>query len=313
MNPRRLLTGASLWTALVTGIAAGLALAVWSSPTPAFSFERALIISWRGGGDSVPAGAVSVGWSGPMFYATAEEGAIPEGEPGRHPTGQWAPGDSFTRVLMIKNVDAEADVRVDWLQMDLRGDALLAPVLALEVKNQEGTLVYAGHLSDFADGSPLPLAQPVLLRRGGQQQLAFTVSLDRAVGNDYQGRSLQADLMVVASEVIPPITIDVHPNSWPNPINPKSSGDIPVAVNGSATLNVASLDWTTARFGPNQAAPLRWSHEDWNKDGHMDLLLKFDNQASGFTCGMTEATLTITTFSGETYEDWDPIVTPACP
>jgi len=54
------------------------------------------IDSYRDGFDTIP---------GPMFYTTAEEGATPTDPsyPGLKPTGQWAPGDTHIRSLVVYN------------------------------------------------------------------------------------------------------------------------------------------------------------------------------------------------------------------
>ncbi|HYF91401.1 MAG TPA: hypothetical protein VD969_04065 [Symbiobacteriaceae bacterium] len=312
MRLKRLLVSSGLWVATTAGVVGGFAFAAWSVPTPAFSFYEASVISWRGNGDSVPPNAASVGWAGPMFYTTPSEGAAQSGPEGLYPTGRWAPGDAVTRVLTVRNIDCDDTFQLDQLQIQVSGDVMLAPKLTLTVRNEEDQVLYDGFLSDFDGNAVLPLSQPVPLPRGRRADLTFSVSFDRSVGNSYQGRSLQADIHILASQVIHPLTIDVHPNSWPNPINPGARGNIPVAVNGSATLNVRDLDWETARFGPGRARPLRKSYEDWNGDGYQDLMLKFDNRASRFTCGMTQAMLTISGEDGEHYEGSDAIVTPPC-
>jgi len=312
MRLKRLITKASLLGAVAVGSICGLALAAASEPIPAFSFYHASIISWRGNGETLPNNVATAGWAGPMFYTTAAEGATPSGSPGRYPTGRWAPGDSVTRVLTVKNIDCDDTLQVDQLQIRLTGDSILAPKMALVVGNAENQILYSGTLENFAGQTTLPLAAPVVLPRGSQKNLTFTVSLDRAASNTYQNRLLKADIIVVARQVIHPLVIDVHPSSWPNPINPGARGNIPVAVNGSAGFDVRSLDWRTARFGPGRAEPLRKSYEDWNGDGYEDLMLKFDNRESGFACGMTEAVLTISSNGGELYEGSDPIVTPPC-
>lgn len=312
MRLRRLLTNMSLLGALAMGTAGGFALAIASEPLPAFSYDRTAIISWRGNGDTVPTNAAAVGWAGPMFYTTPAEGAEPSGPQGRFPTGKWAPGDSISRVLTVKNIDADDTFQLERLQIHISGDTILAPRLTLSVQTHEGQYLYTGTLADFANEETLPLSHPVPLARGAQTDLTFTVSLDREADNTYQARTVKADIILTASQVIIPIIIDVHPSSWPNPINPGSRGTIPVAINGSATLNVRTLTWETARFGPGQAEPLRHSYEDWNHDGYTDLMLKFDNRDSGFRCGMTEARLTIRDQSGTLYEGSDPIVTPPC-
>lgn len=110
------------------------------------------------------------------------------------------------------------------------------------------------------------------------------------------------------------MAIDIHPNSWPNPINPGAEGQTPVAINGSAHFDVTMLDDSTARFGPSQAPPAKPAgFEDWNKDGYLDIVLHFDTQKTGITCGMTEASLTIAALDGTAYQGTDAIVTPACP
>lgn len=108
------------------------------------------------------------------------------------------------------------------------------------------------------------------------------------------------------------IAIDIHPNSWPNPIRPGSSGTTPVAVNGSAEIDVSTLDWSTARFGPEGAPALRAEPEDWNGDGFPDLVLHFGTAATGITCGMTEAGLSIADLDGIVYEGTDWIKIPGC-
>ncbi|MDF2626423.1 MAG: uncharacterized protein K0R39_254 [Symbiobacteriaceae bacterium] len=301
-----------LSAAILMGTIGGLGLTALSAPVPAFSYDRTSIISWRGNDDHVPNNAATVGWSGPMFYITAAEGAQSSGPEGRYPSGKWAPGDAISRVLTVKNVDSDDTFQVEQLRIRLAGDAVLAPRLALSVQNQQGEILYAGTLADFAGDATLPLARPVSLPRGARADLTFTVAFDRDADNSYQARTLTADITLVAGQTIIPMIIDVHPSSWPNPINPGAKGNIPVAVNGSAALDVHMLNWRTARFGPGQAEPLRHSYEDWNGDGYTDLMLKFDNRESAFRCGMTDARLTIRDQNGTLYEGSDPIVTPPC-
>lgn len=312
MRLRRLLTSAGLWLAAAAGVAGGVALAVWSTPIPAFSFNQVSVVGWRGNGDSVPENVAEAGWSGPMFYTAPAEGAGPDGPEGRYPTGWWAPGDSARRVLVVRNVDPEYMMLVDRLQVTLRGDLSLTSLLALAVQNEQGRTLYEGSIADITGDTALLLTEPLLLRRQGVSSLSFTVSLDRSADNRYQGRSVQADVALLASQYAYGMSIDVHPSSWPNPINPGAGGRIPVAVNGGATLDVQTLDGATARFGPNRVSPVDTAYDDWNDDGYTDLVLKFDNRSSGFTCGMAQVIMTITAFTGEAYEGADQIRTPSC-
>jgi hypothetical protein len=70
--------------------------------------------------------------------------------------------------------------------------------------------------------------------------------------------------------------IDIKPMSWPNPINVKNKGVIPVAILGTDDFDVTQIDPATIRL--EGAAPLRWSLEDADLEGRIDLVLLFKNQ-----------------------------------
>jgi hypothetical protein len=93
---------------------------------------------------------------------------------------------------------------------------------------------------------------------------------------------------------IPPPCIDVYvdikPTSCPNPLNTNSRGVLPVAILGTETFDVATVDPATVRLAG--VAPLRWNYEDvatpfmgelcdcheLGPDGYMDMTLKFKTQ-----------------------------------
>ncbi len=90
------------------------------------------------------------------------------------------------------------------------------------------------------------------------------------------------------------VCFDVKPDSWPNPLNLKSNGVLPVAICGTETFDVATIDPTSVfltRDGmPDTVVPVRWSIEDvgtpfvgepgdehpTGPDGIPDLVIKFD-------------------------------------
>jgi hypothetical protein len=80
------------------------------------------------------------------------------------------------------------------------------------------------------------------------------------------------------------VSVDIKPMSWPNPLNVKSRGVLPVAILGTEDFDVTQIDPATVRL--EGIAPLRWALEDVGTvgdplagpDGFTDLTLKFDTQ-----------------------------------
>jgi 6-phosphogluconolactonase (cycloisomerase 2 family) len=142
------------------------------------------------------------------------------------------------------------------------------------------------------DGSLTPLGEPV------------TVA---AAGVPGAGAYLRASALEVA--------IDIKPGSDGNPINLRSRGIIPVAILGSAELDVADVLWAGVRFGPDEAPPAHGGPhelEDVNGDGRLDMMVRFRTQDTGIICGDTEATLTGTLLDGMPFEGTDTFETVGC-
>jgi hypothetical protein len=116
------------------------------------------------------------------------------------------------------------------------------------------------------------------------------------------------------------VKIDIKPGSFPNSINPRSKGKIPVAIlttdtiNNTVTFDATTVDPFSVRFGPKGAkeAHHQGHVEDVNHDGEPDLLLHFKTQATGIQCGDTSATLTGETFGGQAIQGTDSIKTVGC-
>ena len=96
-----------------------------------------------------------------------------------------------------------------------------------------------------------------------------------------------------AYEFIHPVkvSVDIKPQSCPNPVNVKSKGVLPVAILGSDVLDVTDIELDTILL--EGVGPLRGSYEDVanpvidetecactseGADGYMDLTLKFEIQ-----------------------------------
>lgn len=97
------------------------------------------------------------------------------------------------------------------------------------------------------------------------------------------------------------VPVDIKPGGCPNPVNLKARGSVPVAVLGTADLDVTTIDPASIRL--NGVAPTHSSYEDvgtpfmpymgkvdcdmdcneMGGDGWMDLTLQFDAQELGAT------------------------------
>ena len=110
------------------------------------------------------------------------------------------------------------------------------------------------------------------------------------------------------------VQIDIKPGSDVNPINLKSKGVIPVAILTTEDFDATTVDPGTVRFGVGLATEKHGvGHiEDVDTDGDDDVVYHFPTQDSGLECGDTTATLTGTTFGGQSVMGSDSIVTRGC-
>ena len=95
--------------------------------------------------------------------------------------------------------------------------------------------------------------------------------------------------LLTLEKVAPPppvieVPVDIKPMSWPNPLNVRSRGVLPVAILGTEDFDVTQIDPATILL--EGKAPLRWALEDVGTaddplagpDGFTDLSLKFKTQ-----------------------------------
>lgn len=92
------------------------------------------------------------------------------------------------------------------------------------------------------------------------------------------------------------VEIDIKPGSYPNSINLKSNGVVPVAVLTDGDFEAANIDPATVEFA--EATPLRWTYEDVDDDGDEDILFHFKTQELNLDENSTEAELTGQTNDG---------------
>jgi hypothetical protein len=134
---------------------------------------------------------------------------------------------------------------------------------------------------------------------------------DLAAANNFAG-TLSILINNTAVEIV--VKIDIKPGSFPNSINPKSNGVIPVAVLTTDRFDASALDASTVFFGASgsEAAAVHSALKDVDGDGDTDMILHFRTQNTSIQCGHTSASLTGSTFSGQAIEGSDSIRTVGC-
>jgi predicted outer membrane repeat protein len=99
------------------------------------------------------------------------------------------------------------------------------------------------------------------------------------------------------------IAIDIKPGSDPNSINLNSKGVVPVAV--LTTVDFYALEIAPASCVFANAQPLRWTMEDVDRDGDLDMLFFFKTQELNLNSDSTEGELTGLTENGVKIEGSD--------
>ncbi len=107
------------------------------------------------------------------------------------------------------------------------------------------------------------------------------------------------------------VMIDIKPGTFPNSINPRSRGAIPVAIRTTSTFHALSVNPFTVRFGRTgaEAAPAHIGLDDVDRDRKLDMIFHFETRETGLECGDTSASLTGQTWSGHAIRGSDSIHT----
>lgn len=126
---------------------------------------------------------------------------------------------------------------------------------------------------------------------------------------DYEGAR---DALVALPAI--EIPIDIKPWSWPNSINVRKSGVIPVAVLTTLEFDATTIRTRNARFGPARAQMVHNAphYEDVNGDGTVDLLMHFNSEETGIECGDEYAELRSANDVGQSVVGIDLIKTVGC-
>jgi len=216
-------------------------------------------------------------------------GVVPDDHPNLAPGTPVTPNNSDVpgRIEVSGDVDVftVGTAGLDHLIFRVTGLALgMEP--RLRILDEDGTTeIVAATINDLVNGEDyLALAVPV----EGRTELHAEVSHANSGTGMYQfsaGKPILSDSLKVS--------VDIRPQSCPNPINTGIKGVLPVAILGTDDLDVTQIDPATVRL--SDVAPLRWSLrdkstpfipmvgkencEDCNElgpDGYLDLTLKFN-------------------------------------
>ena len=108
--------------------------------------------------------------------------------------------------------------------------------------------------------------------------------------------------------------IDIRPRDFPNSINPRSTGVIPVAILTNHDFDAHTVDPHSVRFGKQgtEAPAVQFAMVDVDGDGALDLLLHFRIQDTQIQCGDKSASLTAHTSCGQAIAGSDSLVTVGC-
>ena len=122
------------------------------------------------------------------------------------------------------------------------------------------------------------------------------------------------DIRVFIPTTVLAVDADLKPGSFPNTVNPRSNGVLPVAILSTDGFEAATVEPTSVRLGPagTEAAAVRWVLEDVDDDGDVDLLLHFRTESTGIQCGDVAVMVTGTTVSGASISGSDSIRTVGC-
>ena len=104
-----------------------------------------------------------------------------------------------------------------------------------------------------------------------------------------------------------PIDIDIKPGGFPNSINLRSRGKVPVAILSTDTFDATTVDPASLLFAGAPALSTGLGFEDVNGDGRLDLIAHFDTSSLNLTQSAVEACVTGETFDGQPFEGCDSV------
>jgi len=187
-----------------------------------------------------------------------------------------------------------------WYTASFSGTSSASPMVAGAAANLQG----------------IALAQFGTLLDSSQMRTLLVTTGSAQLGNTSEHIGPRPDLFRAISELlgVVAVAVDIKPGDFPNSINLKSNGVIPVAILTTNAFDATTVDPATVRFGRNgtEAQPVHFALADADGDGDRDLILQFRNEDIGLQCGDTLASVRGRTFSGAAIQGSDSVRTVGC-
>jgi len=179
-----------------------------------------------------------------------------------------------------------------------------------------GTKVYVDGVPEVGvSGGPSLVSTNYAYLNYWGSAVAGQVPFDGLIDEFHVSRVQRSDVEIAdhAAAVVD-VDIDINPGSYPNSVNPRGSGVMPVAILTTPEFDAAGANAASVRFGRTgtEASPSHSAIEDIDGDGDDDLVLHFRTRATGIQCGDTSATLTGQTTGGPSIEGVDVVRTVGC-
>jgi hypothetical protein len=105
--------------------------------------------------------------------------------------------------------------------------------------------------------------------------------------------------------IVAPVVIDIKPGIYPNSINLKSKGVVPVAALTTNEFDASTVAPSTVILAG--ASPVRWTMKDVDYDGDLDMLFHFKTEDLMLNENSTEAILIGSTQNGVPIKGTDTI------
>jgi probable HAF family extracellular repeat protein len=147
---------------------------------------------------------------------------------------------------------------------------------------------------------------------GGANSKAFGINSAGQIVGESETATGQVHASLWKVTFAEKIKIDVKPGNALNPINPRSKGELTVAILASEDFDASAVDVSTVRLGPDAAVPVWYRIKDADHDGDWDMVLKFKIQEAGIACGDTTVTLIGSTLADKQITGTDFIKTVGC-